>query len=293
MARQRKFFGTWLGKFDYANQVPGLYDTVERADTLPTYISDFDGRLIYLVPDQSIYYASNGGWYKVIQFALDIPYDNSASGLLSEDVQDAIDELAAATPVIPVTSVFGRIGDVIAAADDYSASEVVNDSGVAGAHVSDALDALAAATPTVKNSIENDAGSLQLVNDEASPDANSVYGTDHLAVLGYQDTEELFWYSMPGPTRSIVFADSPYTVVAFTYQMYRIDTTGGNIVINLPSALNMSGLELMFNRSVGAVNSIIINASGAELIAGLASASLVTLYDTLTLRSYGTGWDIV
>lgn len=42
-----------------------------------------------------------------------------------------------------VASVFARVGNVVAAASDYDASEVDNDSGVAGAFVSDALDALA------------------------------------------------------------------------------------------------------------------------------------------------------
>lgn len=41
-----------------------------------------------------------------------------------------------------VTSVFGRTGAVVAAADDYAASEIENDSGVTGAQVSDALDTL-------------------------------------------------------------------------------------------------------------------------------------------------------
>ncbi len=44
-----------------------------------------------------------------------------------------------------VTSVFGRQGAVVAAASDYDASQVDNDSGVAGAFVSDALDTNAAA----------------------------------------------------------------------------------------------------------------------------------------------------
>ena len=41
-----------------------------------------------------------------------------------------------------VDSVFGRIGVVVAAASDYDASQIDNDSGVAGAAVSDALDTL-------------------------------------------------------------------------------------------------------------------------------------------------------
>lgn len=44
-----------------------------------------------------------------------------------------------------VTSVFSRVGVVVAVAGDYAASEVTNDSGVTGAFVDDALDTLAAA----------------------------------------------------------------------------------------------------------------------------------------------------
>jgi len=47
----------------------------------------------------------------------------------------------------PVSSVFTRVGAVVAAASDYDASQVDNDSGVAGAFVDDALDTLAAAIP--------------------------------------------------------------------------------------------------------------------------------------------------
>jgi len=43
-----------------------------------------------------------------------------------------------------VDSVFTRTGAVVAAASDYDASQIDNDSGVAGAFVSDALDTLAA-----------------------------------------------------------------------------------------------------------------------------------------------------
>ena len=45
----------------------------------------------------------------------------------------------------PVASVFTRIGAVVAAASDYDASQVDNDSGVGGAFVDDALDILAGA----------------------------------------------------------------------------------------------------------------------------------------------------
>jgi hypothetical protein len=74
-----------------------------------------------------------------------ILYDNATSGLAATTVQDAIVEVAAAGGGGggAVTSVFGRTGAVVAAASDYDASQIDNDSGVGGATVKDALDALA------------------------------------------------------------------------------------------------------------------------------------------------------
>lgn len=50
-----------------------------------------------------------------------------------------------------VSSVFGRIGAVVAALNDYAASLIQNDSSVAGATVKDALNAVLAAVPTVSS----------------------------------------------------------------------------------------------------------------------------------------------
>jgi len=48
----------------------------------------------------------------------------------------------------PVTSVFGRVGVVAAAAGDYAASQVTNDSGISGTNVDDALNTLGGAIST-------------------------------------------------------------------------------------------------------------------------------------------------
>ncbi len=74
-----------------------------------------------------------------------ILYDNATSGLAATNVQDAIDEVAASGGGGgggAVSSVFGRTGAVAAAASDYDASEVGNNSGVSGATVAAALDTL-------------------------------------------------------------------------------------------------------------------------------------------------------
>ena len=64
------------------------------------------------------------------------------------NVQEALDDLAS-TISHPVLSVFARTGVVVAAASDYDASQVDNDSAVIGTFVSDALNTLAGAIPAV------------------------------------------------------------------------------------------------------------------------------------------------
>jgi Protein of unknown function (DUF2793) len=90
--------------------------------------------------------ANGADWVEAIRIDKDsglptILYDNATSGLTADTVQDAIDEVAASAGAA-VATVFGRTGAVTAAASDYDASQVDNDSGVAGATVAAALDAL-------------------------------------------------------------------------------------------------------------------------------------------------------
>jgi len=67
---------------------------------------------------------------------LDLPYTFVAG----EEIIIKYNDVTGCAP--PVTSVFGRIGNIVAAVSDYDASQVDNDSGVTGATVKDALDTL-------------------------------------------------------------------------------------------------------------------------------------------------------
>ena len=94
--------------------------------------------------------ADGSTWIEAIRLDKDtglatLLYDNSVSGLSATTMQDAIDEVAAGGGGGggAVVSVFGRTGAVAAAASDYDASQIDNDSGVSGSTVKDALDALA------------------------------------------------------------------------------------------------------------------------------------------------------
>jgi hypothetical protein len=57
---------------------------------------------------------------------------------------------AVPVPSAPVSSVFGRVGAILPAVGDYTASQVANDSGVSGATVADALDTVAADAATAQ-----------------------------------------------------------------------------------------------------------------------------------------------
>jgi hypothetical protein len=115
--------------------------------------SGFSGRAeIGLAGDTDLVFKvspDGSAWAEAIRVDKDtglatILYDNGVSGLAATNVQDAIDEVAAGGGGGggAVVSVFGRTGAVTAAASDYDASEVDNDSGVSGTTVKDALDAL-------------------------------------------------------------------------------------------------------------------------------------------------------
>jgi len=93
--------------------------------------SGFSGRAeIGLAGDTDFVFkvsANGADWVEAIRIDKDsglasILYDNTASGLAANTVQDAIDEVAAAGGA--VTSVFGRTGAVAAAASDYDADQV-------------------------------------------------------------------------------------------------------------------------------------------------------------------------
>ena len=129
------------------------------ATTVPALTVDAQGRLT-AVTDTAITFpvtsvfgrtgavVATSGDYTAAQ----VSYDNSSSGLLATEVQAAIDEVYAAIPSVPVTSVFGRTGAVVAVAGDYTAAEVDYDnssSGLTATQVQAAIDEVYGDIPTV------------------------------------------------------------------------------------------------------------------------------------------------
>ena len=82
----------------------------------------------------SVLYFDGGNWVQ-------LPPGTDGYALITHDI-GANPTWGEVAGTAPVTSVFGRVGDIIAVVDDYSASQIDNNSTVPGEQVSDALDYL-------------------------------------------------------------------------------------------------------------------------------------------------------
>lgn len=97
----------------------------------------------------------------------------------------------------PVDSVFGRTGVVVAAASDYDASQVDNDSGVAGATVANALDTLAGLVGGDLDAVLT-AGNNSGTNDIEMAAGQAVRGVDSAGAAGGTLTERAGDYTGVG-----------------------------------------------------------------------------------------------
>jgi hypothetical protein len=91
------------------------------------------------------------------------------------------------------------------------------------------------------------------------------------------------WIQTTEPTVNLAAADAG--------NAYEVDSTAGNITINLPSAASVgNGKGFAFKKAVGA-NSIIIDPSGSELLDGSSSQYFMgTFMQTKVISSNGAAW---
>ncbi len=82
------------------------------------------------------------------------------------------------------------------------------------------------------------------------------------------------------------FADTPYTVPSWGYHV-DVDASGGAVTVNLPTAVGNGGALIEVAKTDSSVNTVTIDANGAETIDNPPAATFV-LYsqgDTVSLRS--------
>lgn len=117
----------------------------------------------------------------------------------------------------------------------------------------------------------------------------SAVGNLGITVDGVNKT---FWSALG--TSVVGALNLSYIAKAATYTAtasdYTIDATSGTFTVNLPTAVGITGRVYVVKNS--GVGTITIDPAGAELIDGLATATLVS-GESITTQSTGTGWIII
>lgn len=75
--------------------------------------------------------------------------------------------------------------------------------------------------------------------------------------------------------------------------LIRVDCTAGAVTMTLETAVGCDGREHTFKKIDVSVNAMTMTAAGSELIDGAATLAKTAQYDWATLKSNGTGWDII
>lgn len=88
------------------------------------------------------------------------------------------------------------------------------------------------------------------------------------------------------PVIPIVFADSPYT--AQWGDDLEVDCTGGDVIINYPTAVNNNGKMISAMRIDASGNTITTEPDGTETINGDPNKTIVSQWDVLLVKSNGT-----
>jgi hypothetical protein len=98
--------------------------------------------------------------------------------------------------------------------------------------------------------------------------------------------------SMAAKLSSIVFAASPYA--AAEESVIIADATGGAIVVNLPTAVGISGRMYSVKKVDSSANAVDITPDGTEMIDGVNAAVSITLqYSAFQVISDGANWWVI
>ena len=73
----------------------------------------------------------------------------------------------------------------------------------------------------------------------------------------------------------------------------RVNAAGGARTIALPPAALMIGVVLRVKKVDASANVVTVDANGAELIDGVLTKALAAQYQSITIQSNGTSWDVL
>jgi len=95
-----------------------------------------------------------------------------------------------------------------------------------------------------------------------------------------------------GQITDVNFAASPYSAASLN-RWLAVDTSGGNVTINLPAVASNSGVEFMIVKTTSDSNTVTIDGNGAETINGAATKILYAQNDFLIIKQMNGRWVIV
>ena len=146
-------------------------------------------------------------------------------------------------------------------------------------------------TPLSSNGVNGDPGS-----DNQPSRADHQHGSGPVTDGSDLGDETHRWVvhsaGVTAPKRDIVFADSPYTWDPSTHRVrrFRVDTSGGAVVWNLPSLTGLPAYEIVIQR-IGA-NAVTITPNGVQTIRGAANLVLAADGDSAFIApNSATDWD--
>ena len=83
-----------------------------------------------------------------------------------------------------------------------------------------------------------------------------------------------------------------YTAL-LTDDWIRVDASGGAVTVTLPAAADRDGKQFDIIKIDSSGNAVTVDADGSELINGALTEIITTQYNTITVASFGTGWNKV
>lgn len=116
----------------------------------------------------------------------------------------------------------------------------------------------------------------------------SLLGTDNLTQWKDKINQN-FRDRLAADIKTVVFADSPYTVLS-TDEHIQVDPTAGAVVLNLEAVATAAAGRSLIVEAMNITNTITLDGSGAETINGAATKAIGTAGRAVLLRTNNVAW---
>jgi hypothetical protein len=141
------------------------------------------------------------------------------------------------------------------------------------------------------NALTTAAAQLMVGDDAVDAQINAVHfnGSATAAITADSAGRATFTGFIAQPSTTLVAG----TTLNTTHGLVRVDATVGNLTILLPAAASVSGRQYTVKKVDVSVNTVTVDANAAETIDGAATVVLSAQWDSVTIQSNGTSWDVI